>query len=53
MRTTVYVYEAPITELDPMLSILHVFVHLILTTACEIGIHHLHLTDEKTEAQRN
>lgn len=41
-----HTYEAPITKLDPVLSTLHVLVHLTLT----IGVHHFHFTDEKTEA---
>ena len=44
---TACIYEAPIIELDPVLSTLHILVHLILT----IGIHPLHFTNEETEAQ--
>lgn len=51
MINIVHVYKAPITKLDPVLSTLQVSVHLILTTACEEGIHHLHFTDEETKAQ--
>lgn len=51
MVNIVYVYEAPITKLDPVLSTLQVPVHLILTTASEEGIHYQHFTDEEIKAQ--
>ena len=50
VRDMLYVYDALITELGPVLSISHVVVRLILTTAGEEGIHHPRFIDEGTEA---